>query len=96
MIKRNFIEQVAENNSKKVQKEENAVKEFTQKKDSKKTLKRTCVLVDGDTWDEFKQCTQRYGITASAQINLFITKFIQAERKRIREEESFCGMDKQE
>lgn len=50
----------------------------------RKLLKRTCVLVDPDTWEEFKRYAQGYGISASAQINIFINKFIQKEQRRKR------------
>lgn len=83
MLKRSFVDQVNANNSQKIQTEENAVKGFSEKDESiKKPLKRTCVLVDPDTWEEFKRYSQNYGISASAQMNIFINKFIQKEQKK--------------
>lgn len=86
MPKKSFAEQVIKNEPT-VQKQENVVKSFSTNTRGKKILKRTCVLVDPGTWSEFKTlCSERYGITASAQINLFINQFIIEEKRRIKEE----------
>lgn len=86
MPKKSFTEQVLQNEPN-VQKKENVVKSFSTNIRTKKNLKRTCVLVDPGTWAEFKTlCAERYGITASAQINLFINQFILEQKRQIKEE----------
>lgn len=86
MPKKSFAEQVIKNEPT-VQKQENVVKSFSTNARGKKNLKRTCVLVDPGTWAEFKSlCAERYGITASAQINLFINRFILEQKRQIKEE----------
>lgn len=86
MPKKSFAEQVLQNENN-VPKKENVVKSFSINTRTKKNLKRTCVLVDPGTWAEFKTlCAERYGITASAQINLFINQFILEQKRQIKEE----------
>lgn len=87
MPKKSFTDQVSTNEAAVTKRTSNAVKDFSTKERARKSLKRTCVLVEPQTWDEFKSlCSDRYGITASAQINLFINNFILNEKRKMREE----------
>ena len=79
--KLNFADKVADIDAAKNSRETgNVVKRFSQKETIKKKNQRVCVLVDPDVWQDFKKCcAEKYGITASAQINLFIRQFLDNE-----------------
>lgn len=79
--KLNFAEKVAEiDTSKNNTDTGNVVRKFAQKETIKKKNQRVCVLVDPDVWQRFKECCSvKHGITASAQINLFIRQFLDNE-----------------
>lgn len=79
--KMNFADKVADIDASKSNREtSNVVKEFTQKRIIKRKNQRVCVLVDPDVWQRFKECCSvKHGITASAQINLFIRQFLDDE-----------------
>lgn len=79
--KLSFADKVADIDAAKNSKETgNVVKKFAQKETIKKKSQRVCVLVDPDVWRDFKKCcSEKNGITASAQINLFIRQFLANE-----------------
>ena len=79
--KLNFAEKVVEiDTSKNNTDTGNVVRKFAQKETIKKKNQRVCVLIDPDVWKDFKKCcSEKHGITASAQINLFIRQFLADE-----------------